>query len=472
MAIATRASSPDGRLVDHGGVTAQADLRLPVGPTDLGSEANTAARLVAALALTIPIAWVTVGWAAPGHELDWTRRVSLAPFDLVLVAALVWGATHRAAIAELFQRRAIRVAAGAQATLTLVALAAHPSWLGVDLVFRLTAGLAVIAAIGVASSTDGGKRLLLGTIATVGVLQALLAMAQSLHGTAFGIELVDFVGPLYPFGNSRAGRGGLTHPYHLAVLLVVAQGAALLGARHSAQPTNLAPLIDNGVDQGCQVRRGPGRCGPWLAALVVIGAGLGVTYSRAALIGQLALVPVLLVGRADRATMRAAAAAIVVGLALGAVAFGNGWVAKAQQSSGSDPASNRSTRVAEAVDLIGDHPVVGVGPGRYVTALAETDRVEYLPAHNLVLHQAAELGVMGAVTTGALCLLLAIRALRRGAWSVALLVPMLPFLGLDAYPYVFGTGLALSALWLGLLRVAGGASMPARPTRSAVETNR
>ncbi len=439
----------------------------PLGPT---REALAAARLVAALAVTIPIAWVTVGWAAPGNEQDWTRRVSLAPFDLILVAALIWAATHREAMAGLFARRSVRLAVGAQAVVTLVALAAHPSWLGLDLVLRLIAGLAVIAAVGVATSHERGRCLVLGSLTAVGVFQAVLGMAQSLHGTAFGIEFIDFVGPLYPFGNSRAGRGGLTHPYHLAVLLVVAQGAALLGARQATQPrngpkpTNPAPLVDTDVDDQCRVpvgegfrheiRGGEGQVGAWLFALVVIGAGIGVTYSRAGVIGQTGLVLVLLLGRADRRTMRMAAAAIVIGLAFGATAFGNGWIAKAEQTSGSDPGSNRGTRVSEALDLIEDQPIVGAGPGRYVTVLAETDRAEYLPAHNLLLHQAAELGVVGALTTAALCLLLAYLALRGGAWPVALLVPMLPYLGLDAYPYVFGTGLALSALWLGLVRLA------------------
>ena len=95
-----------------------------------------------------------------------------------------------------------------------------------------------------------------------------------------------------------------------------------------------------------------------------------------------------------------------------------------------------------------------MGPGRYVEALARTERAEYLPAHDLVAHEAAELGVLGGIASFALLALLGFRVLRGGAWTGAVVLPMIPFLLLDAYPYVFATGLATSALWLGLARVS------------------
>ncbi|MCB0961663.1 MAG: hypothetical protein KDB04_19320, partial [Acidimicrobiales bacterium] len=50
--------------------------------------------------------------------------------------------------------------------------------------------------------------------------------------------------------------------------------------------------------------------------------------------------------------------------------------------------------------------------------------------------------------------LLGLRVLRGGAWTGAVVVPLVPFLLLDAYPYVFATGLAASAIWLGLARAS------------------
>jgi O-antigen ligase len=194
--------------------------------------------------------------------------------------------------------------------------------------------------------------------------------------------------------------------------------------------------------------------GPWLAALVVLGAGIGVTYTRAGAIGQIVMVGCLLLGRADRRILRAAVVAVVLGLGIGGLGFGDGWVARGETSlaDGTTASSSRDVRLAEARELVTEHPITGVGPGRYVEALAEQERDEYLPAHNLLAHQAAELGVLGGLAVIALLALLALRTWRGGAWTAALVTPVVPFLFLDAYPYVFATGLAASAIWLGLVR--------------------
>ncbi|MEZ5182890.1 MAG: O-antigen ligase family protein [Acidimicrobiales bacterium] len=279
--------------------------------------------------------------------------------------------------------------------------------------------------------------------------QAALGMVQAARGAAFGIEYLDFAGPLYPFGTSHAGRGGLTHPYHLAVVLVVAQGAALLGLRQ-AHAERRSPL-------------------PWLGALAVLSAGIGVTYTRAGAIGQVALVVCLLLGRADRRALAPAALAVVLGLGIGGAAFGDGWIARGTTTVGADENtsadSTRGERWREARELVEANPLLGVGPGRYVEALAETERIEYLPAHDLVAQEAAELGILGGVAAFALLGLLGLRVLRGGAWTGAVVLPLVPFLLLDAYPYVFATGLAASAIWLGLAR----ASLdPAEPEPEAV----
>jgi hypothetical protein len=404
------------------------------GGAGADDDARTAAVLVGLLVATIPLATGYVLWAAPGGLDDWTRRVSAAPFDLVLLVITGWVLLRPALLGDLFRRRAVQVGTGALVAVSAVSLAAHPSWLGVAHGLRLLAGLAVLAALGRAFADPTARRGLLAAIAAVGTAQAVLGMVQATRGEAFGIEYLDYAGPLYPFGSSHAGRGGLTHPYHLAVLLVVAQGAALLGLRHRA---GRSPL-------------------PWLLALSAISAGIGVTYTRAGAIGQVALVAALLLGRADRRALLTAAAAIVVGLGIGGLAFGTGWLDRGATTAGAtgNIDSDRSVRLAEARELIEAEPLVGVGPGRYVDALAATDREELLPAHNLLAHQAAELGLAGGAVTAGLLALLALRVLRGGAWTAALVVPVVPFLLLDAFPYVFATGLAISAVWLGLVRAS------------------
>ncbi|HEX7131078.1 MAG TPA: O-antigen ligase family protein, partial [Iamia sp.] len=394
-------------------------------------ERRIAAGLVAALVVTLPLAIAEPVWSSPGGADDWNRSVIVSLFDVVLVATAAWSLLHRPVWTGLLRTRLSRLAAAIYAAGVGVALVAHPSWLGLALALRLGAGLAVVAVAGFALRGSSTRTLVLGAVAGVGVAQAVLGMVQSARGEAFGIQPLEFTGPLYPFGSSFAGRGGLAHPYHLAVLLLVAEGAALLGLRHAS------------------------RRAPWLAALVVIAAGIGVTYTRAGLLGQLALLAVALLARRAGPT-RWAAGAVALGLLLGGVAFGDGWTAKADATTDVDanPTSSRAERLREAEELVRDEPLVGVGPGRYVTAQAELGGDENLPAHNLVAHEAAELGVLGTIGLLGLLAALVRRCVRGGAWALMVALPMAGFLGLDAFPYVFPVGLALSAVWLALVRDA------------------
>lgn len=404
---------------------------VPANPAPVAA-ARVAAGLLVALAVTIPLATGRVLWSVPGAADDWNRRITVAPFDVVLLGLLAWAVLHREAVASLARSRPARLLVLLYVATFTLSFLASPSWLGVQQGLRLGAGVAVVAAAGAALAVRTSRHLVLAGVTAVGVAQAGLALVQSGSGRALGVAPLDFAGPLYPFGSSFAGRGGFTHPYHLAVMIVVAQGAALLGLRTA------------------------GRRWPWALALVALGTGLGVTYTRAGLVGQaLLLGAALLAPRADRPRLWLGAGALAVGLLLGGTAFGDGWIARGNQSVAVEGAdSGRGDRFAEAGRLVAADPLTGAGPGRYVEALADVDHTDLLPAHDVVLHQAAELGVLGGLATAALLALLAWRAVRAGSWAVAVAAPMLPFLLLDAYPYVFATGLALAALWLALVRHA------------------
>ncbi|WP_421120343.1 O-antigen ligase family protein [Aquihabitans daechungensis] len=355
----------------------------PAAEAPADDESRVAATIIALLMITIPLADAHVAWSVPGAVMDWNRSVIVAPFDLVLLVAVGWTLLRPRLLADLFRSRAVQVVSGLYAATFAVALVAGFSWLGVNMGLRLGAGLVVIAVVAKGAESAKGRQFMLGTIVVVGVLQAVLGMAQSANGIAFGIDYLDYAGRLYPFGDSRAGRGGLGHPYHLAVLLVVAQGAALLGLRYTRS-----------------VRW------PWIAGLAVLGAGIAVTYTRAGAIGQVLLVICLLLGRRDRRILLPAAAAIVLGLAIGGVAFGDGWLARSEVTINADGTQNvsssRSERLREAQELIEANPAVGVGPGNYVDALHAEERIEYLPAHNLVAQEAAEMGILGGIAALAL----------------------------------------------------------------------
>ena len=435
-----RGDAHDGVAVDDAAPAATATDGTRPGAA--AEPAKQALALVGALAVTIPLATITVLWSTRGGQEDLNRSIVVAPFDVVLVLAAVWAITRLRSIRSLFAARAVRLTTTAYAGLFAVALAAHPSPLGVVQGLRLGAGLAVIAAVTEACGASATRRALLTVITIVGVFQAVLGMAQARHGIAFGIDYLDFAGRLYPFGSSRAGRGGLTHPYHLATLLVVAEGAAILGYRGA---------VATGTRAGVGLRTR----WAWVGAIVVLTAGMGVTYSRSAALGQVAIVVAAVASRRERRVLLPVAAAVLAGLLIGGASFGDGWAAKADTTTNAAAVdSNRRVRIEESIDLMRSSPAVGVGPGRYVAALAETHRAEYLPAHDLVAQQGAELGVLGYGLSAALLGLLALRAWRGGAWTMVVAAPLVPFLLLDAYPYVFATGLALSAIWLGLVRTS------------------
>ncbi len=224
----------------------------------------------------VPLGTGWVLWSAPGAESDFNRRVTLAPFDLPLaVLTLVWMRTHvregrvrRSRLAPTERRpshdRLLVIIAIALAAAYAVALGAHPSLRGIDLTLRLAGSAAVIDVVRRAEGAQLRRLTVVTVIAAAS--QALLAIAQSINGRGFDLPPFDHAGPLFRFGDAYAGRGGLSHPYHLVVLLLLGLFAALIGGRH---------------DTGHRLHR-------WCAASMVIGAGCAVTFSRAML---LAVIP-------------------------------------------------------------------------------------------------------------------------------------------------------------------------------------
>jgi O-antigen ligase len=217
--------------------------------------------------------------------------------------------------------------------------------------------------------------------------------------------------------------------------LLVAIGAALLGMRATTWR------------------------GPWVAAAGICAAGIATTYSRAALLslGVFLVLVALAGGSRDRKrSLRLLALAVTLGFVFGVVAFGDGWHARASSTAGDSAHvdSDRRLRAEEAMRLVEKQPVVGVGPGRYTIAVASVEHADLLPAHNIVLQEAAEGGVLAGFLVLALLVAIAIRARRDGLEATAVFALPALFLVLDAYPYVFPTGLAVSAVWLGMVFTA------------------
>ncbi len=403
-------------------------------------------RLLVSAVILIPLSIGWVLWAAPGADNDFNRRVTLAPFDLALVAVVAAHAVHRLRSARtgparpvVMRSKATRVALLGAATLVaaLGSFAAHPSWRGLDLGLRVLAGVVIVDVVRRADR-DHLRRLCVAIVAG-GVVQACLALAQSAHGRGFELLPLDYDGPLFRFGDQHAGRGGLSHPYHLVVFLLLGVVAALVAGRRAAGRERVL----------------------WCAASAVLGAGMAVTFSRAML---LAVVPagVALVAGARRLRLGRAVRPVLFSLAAGlactAAVVSSGWMERAGQSTAADADRGRVEKARLGLEVAADHPLTGVGPGRYVLALEErgVEPVDLLPTHNLAAQALAELGLVGGALLLALLARGAAHVVRTaGAVALAGAWMLVPFLLLDSYAYVFPTGLALSAVWIGLVTHPG-----------------
>lgn len=396
-------------------------------------DADALAPVLAAASIALVLVargWVL--WSAPGANGDVNQWVTTSPFDWPLAMLLVLQAASALEGSVGWRGRLPTSSVGRVVLLAtawlLVCAAINPSWRAVDLGFHVAGAWALVRTVRRADRS--GQTLLLTTMTALGAIQAVLGIAQSRAGNTLGLWVFEFEGPLYTFGGATAGRGSLTHPYHLTALLIVCVAAAGV----------LACRVD--------------RAGRW-AALVALGSmavAIPLTFSRAVV---LALVPMLVLWGLRRHT-RVLAALMLAGLLVGGLLGANGISAKTSRTVDVDQVdSGRRQRVVEAVNLVEEQPVFGVGPGRYVIALREVDHEDLLPPHNLVLHATAEAGIPGGVLTVASLVAFGLWVLRRrSAMVLAVAVSLLPFHLLDSYPHVFPVGLLISGMWVAVVAIA------------------
>lgn len=403
-------------------------------------DADAAAPVLAAASIALVViarGWVL--WSAPGGQGDINQWVTTSPFDWPLALLVVLQVSSILEGRFEWQTYLPRTPLPRILALTLawlgVCAAISPSWRALDLGFHIAGAWALVRTA--RRADPSGRTLLLATMTALGAVQAALGIAQSRTGDALGLGPFEFEGPLYTFGGSTAGRGSLTHPYHLTALLIVcAAAAAVLSARVTGRPR-------------------------WavLAALGVIAIAIPLTFSRAVVV---AAVPMVLLWLLRRRT-RALAAVMVAGLLVGGLLETNGISAKTSRTVDVDQVdSGRRQRVEEALDLIEEEPVFGVGPGRYVIALADLGKASPLPPHNVVLHTSAEAGIVGGALALATLVAFGLWALRRRSPMVlAVAVSLLPFHLLDSYPHVFPVGLLITGMWLAVLAIAVADDEPA-----------
>ena len=174
--------------------------------------------------------------------------------------------------------------------------------------------------------------------------------------------------------------------------------------------------------------------------------------------------------RTGRASLLASASigpllAVALGAGVPALCAVHGWWARADQTAAARTADQLTTErahlVHEALDLVGRHPLVGVGPGQYIPALAaryphEPDAAlnRLTPVHTVALLAAAEGGVAVGIVVSALLVVLGWRALRAGAVPAAVYLLFLPWWLLDHFPWTATQGVLMAAVWIGALEAA------------------
>ncbi len=199
---------------------------------------------------------------------------------------------------------------------------------------------------------------------------------------------------------------------------------------------------------------------------VVLGAGLvGFTMCRSAFISLLALFVGSVFAKQRRQVLPIFLCSVVA-LAGSFLIRSDAWSTRAAVTvaSAESSGSGRMALNRQAIAIFSRSPVVGVGPGNYLNVVADQDyikemSVETYIVHNVWLYVLATLGIVGATTFAALCLLVAWRCFRNGAWSVVMLAVIAPSLALDTalfdYQGMIWLGIGLGVA-LGLRRVSHG----------------
>ena len=367
-------------------------------------------------------------WAPAGGLQDINQRVSASPYDLPLVLLVVVcgaDAVERRTSVRSWER--VTVLAAATVGWCILAAIIHPSWRALDWFVHLGGAWAIIRTVRRADA--GRQNIFLAVVTTLGFAEAALGIAQARTGSILGLGPFEWHADLIEFGDSASGRGSLTHPYHLAALLLVCIGAALVLLRR-LPPTRPRTLV--------------------LVAMGVMAAALPLTFSRAAL---LSIAPMLVLLVFVRPIRRMAVPALIAGLVIGGALAGLGGleskVARSTDASAVD--SGRRIRLEEAGRLIAEDPVFGVGPGRYVIVLRDVEHQQLLPAHDIIAQTAAEAGVPATALLIATLAVFGLWVVHRGVLAVIVAITLVPFHLLDSFPHTYPIGIVISGIWLASL---------------------
>jgi len=170
------------------------------------------------------------------------------------------------------------------------------------------------------------------------------------------------------------------------------------------------------------LRQDPRSAGSWLrsragvAAIVLIAAGLLMTFSRQSWVGAFVGLGALALRRRPGSLLLLVLALFVVMTAVPAPG-GHETFADYLLSAGNTSTTSTATRLGlwqQALQLVPHHWVIGVGPGLYSTLNPNPANPIYY-AHNVFLDELVELGALGGLALAALLLSAMASAYRRRA---------------------------------------------------------
>ncbi len=388
------------------------------------------------VALVLIVVFMPIEIGAIIHEVDGTadaynRLLIITPMDLAVLLLLITSARELRSTDR-------RLGLGGWTLLVMAGFAAitlpfNASLRGLGVVVRLLLAVLVWREVTRLDAEDRRVLVVIPFLASA-ALQTVVALLQAIDQAPLGLEAVGERQAFHVFGSTVGVQGTTLHPYVLAGFAVTAIVVAI-GHRTIASDRSRALVV----------------------GIAVAAVPLGITYSRMAFLGWVAMLAALGWGAMRRrAEFGPVLFAVAAGALVPALVWSGGWVDRASDSVGTNIdsiSSARITRIEESIDLIRDHPLVGVGPGHYTVALEEDvpGLTRYDAVHTVPLLIAAENGLIAGLVILGLLGFLGIRALRDGPAATAVYVGFMPFVLLDKFPYRHPNGIVMLAVWLAIL---------------------
>jgi O-Antigen ligase len=395
--------------------------------------------------------------------------------------------------------------------LTISAIA-HPHVRGLQMLWRI---LAMICLGEHVISRRIRATAIVHALIGITTFEAALAIWQRFTHKPLGLGILgESPVPFYDFGrNGFAVNGTLPHPYPLAALALVGGSAAIVFGSRRLISSRVAALgaAASAIIIGLTISR----AGLLSAAGIVLGTlvsastawwhsrtGLVNVASDSARTGSLGTAKIRAVNvKLDNDEVAHASAAAdsvaadsvgVDGVGVAATGIANEqnhtpqvrlrlvllgvfvlglassmgvskavWSGRAaiqqQGQSVNEMSSARGDRLQEGLGVYKLNPILGVGPGRYVIALAQhpellhSNAEDALPAHNAALTFLAEGGIPTALALLAVSLVLGRRLLTLGADGIIMISAVFPFLMLDIVFVSLPSGLFLVGVWAALV---------------------